>query len=76
MVARMSCTSPYVFHCISRNFAFGGRSITLLMYGPWGGGGGLSAARVQCGRSATIWVSSRTEHPYFVILGASLLPLV
>ena len=29
----------------------------------------------QCGRSATIWASSRIGDPYFVILGASLLPL-
>ena len=38
-------------------------------------GGALSAMRAQCGRSATIWASSRTGDPYFVILGASLLPL-
>ena len=38
-------------------------------------GGALSAVRAQCGRSATIWASSRTGDPYFVILGASLLPL-
>ena len=31
MVLLMSCTSPHVFCCISRNFAFRGRSITLLM---------------------------------------------
>ena len=31
VVALMSCTSPCVFCCISRNFAFGGRSVTLLM---------------------------------------------
>ena len=38
-------------------------------------GGALSAVRAWCGRSATIWASSRTGDPYFVILGASLLPL-
>ena len=38
-------------------------------------GGALSTVRAQCGRSATIWVSSRIGDPYFVILGASLLPL-
>ena len=38
-------------------------------------GGALSAVRAQCGRSATIWAYSRTGDPYFVILGASLLPL-
>ena len=38
-------------------------------------GGALSAVRVECGRSATIWASSRTGDPYFVILGAWLLPL-
>ena len=38
-------------------------------------GGALSAVRAQCGRTATIWASSRTGDPYFVILGASLLPL-
>ena len=27
----MSCTSPCVFCCISHNFAFGGRSVTLVM---------------------------------------------
>ena len=27
----MTCTSPCVCCCISRNFAFGGRSVTLLM---------------------------------------------
>ena len=27
----MSCTNPCVFCCISCNFAFGGRSVTLLM---------------------------------------------
>ena len=43
------------------------------MYVPFGGA--LSAVRAQCGRSATIWASSRTGDPYFVILGASLLPL-
>ena len=37
--------------------------------GTWG------APVAQCGRSATIWVSSCTGDPYFVILGASLLPL-
>ena len=31
MAALISCTSPCVFCCISRNFAFGGRSITHLM---------------------------------------------
>ena len=31
MAALMSCTGPCVFCCISRNFAFGGRSVTLLM---------------------------------------------
>ena len=38
-------------------------------------GGALSAVRAQCRRSATIWVSSHIGDPYFVILGASLLPL-
>ena len=38
-------------------------------------GGALSAACAHCGRSALIWASSRTGDPYFVILGASLLPL-
>ena len=33
--------------------------------------GALSAVRVQCARSATIWVSGRTRDPYFEILGAS-----
>ena len=33
------------------------------------------APLAQCGRSATIWASSRTGDPYFVTLGASLLPL-
>ena len=33
-------------------------------------GGALSAVRAQCARSATIWASSRTRDPYFVILGA------
>ena len=33
-------------------------------------GGALSAVRVQCARSATIWVSGRTRDPYFEILGA------
>ena len=33
------------------------------------------APLAQCGRNATIWVPSRTGDPYFVILGASLLPL-
>ena len=33
------------------------------------------APLAQCARSATIWASSRTGDPYFVILGASLLPL-
>ena len=31
MAALMSCTSPCVFCCISRNLVFGGRSITLFM---------------------------------------------
>ena len=31
MAALMSCTSPCVFFCISHDFAFGGRYITLLM---------------------------------------------
>ena len=31
MAALMSCTSPCVFCCISRNFAFRGRSVTHLM---------------------------------------------
>ena len=31
VVALMICTSLWVFCCISRNFAFGGRSVTLLM---------------------------------------------
>ena len=31
--------------------------------------------RAQCGRSATILATLRTGDPYFVILGASLLPL-
>ena len=31
--------------------------------------------RAQCGRSTTIWASSRIGDPYFVILGVSLLPL-
>ena len=35
----------------------------------------LGAPLAQCARSATIWASSRTGDPYFVILGASLLPL-
>ena len=40
-------------------------------------GGALNAraVRVQCGRSATIWASSCTGDPYFLTLGASLLPL-
>ena len=33
------------------------------------------AVHAQCARSATIWASSRTGDPYFVILGASLLAL-
>ena len=33
-------------------------------------GGALSAVRVQCARSATIWASSRTRDAYFEILGA------
>ena len=33
-------------------------------------GGALSAVRVQCARSATIWASGRTRDPYFEILGA------
>ena len=37
--------------------------------------GALSAVRAQCGHSAIIWASSRTRDPYFVTLGASLLPL-
>ena len=44
-------------------------------YGDVPEGGALSAVRAQCGHSATIWASSRTRDPYFVILGASLLPL-
>ena len=36
-------------------------------------GGALSAVRVQCGRSATIWASSRTGDPYFVILGGIIV---
>ena len=32
-------------------------------------GGALSAVRVQCKRSATIWACGRTRDPYFVILG-------
>ena len=31
MAALMSCTIPCVFCCISRNFAFGGKSVTLVM---------------------------------------------
>ena len=31
VAALMSCTSPCVFCCISRNFAFGGKFVTLLM---------------------------------------------
>ena len=31
VAAQMTCTSLCVFCCISRNFAFGGRSVTLLM---------------------------------------------
>ena len=31
MAALMSCTSPCLFCGISHNFAFGGRSVTLLM---------------------------------------------
>ena len=31
VAALMSCTNPCVFCCISRNFAFGGRSVTHLM---------------------------------------------
>ena len=33
-------------------------------------GGALSAVRVQCARSATIWASGRTRDPYFEILEA------
>ena len=33
-------------------------------------GGALSAVRVQCARSATIWASGHTRDPYFEILGA------
>ena len=33
-------------------------------------GGALSAVRVQCTRSATIWASGRTRDLYFEILGA------
>ena len=44
-------------------------------FGPLNSGGALSAVRVQCSRSATIWVSSSTGDQYFVVLGASLLPL-
>ena len=36
-------------------------------------GGALSAVRAQCGRSATIWASSRTGDPYFVILGGIIV---
>ena len=36
-------------------------------------GGALSAVRVQCTRSATIWASGRSRNPYFVVLWASLL---
>ena len=36
-------------------------------------GGALSAVRVQCARSATIWASGRSRNPYFVVLWASLL---
>ena len=50
-----------------------------LLHGPssWGSGlaihallcgGALSAVRVQCARSATIWVSGRSRNPYFVVL--------
>ena len=45
-------------------------------YGAKGGvaftptGGALSAVRVQCARSATIWASGGTRDPYFEILGA------
>ena len=35
----------------------------------------LGAPLAQCGRSATIWAYSHTGDPYFVTLGASLLPL-
>ena len=38
-------------------------------------GGALSAVRAQCRRSATIWASSCIGDPYFVILGAAMLPL-
>ena len=36
--------------------------------------GALSAVRTQCGHSATIWASSRTGDPYFVILGHHCCP--
>ena len=39
-----------------------------------GFGGALSAVRVQCARSATIWASGRTGDPCFEIIGASSLP--
>ena len=32
-------------------------------------GGALSAVRVQCARSTTIWAYGRTRDPYFEILG-------
>ena len=40
-------------------------------YQPYGGA--LSAVRARCGGSATIWASSRTGDPYFVILGGIIV---
>ena len=36
-------------------------------------GGALSTVHAQCTCSATIWASSRTGDPYFVILGAGII---
>ena len=54
---------------VMQHLLFGGQALLFIK------GGTLSAVRAQCRCSATIWASSRIGDPYFVILGASLLPL-
>ena len=48
-------------------------NMTRLLWESAGLGGALSAVRTQCVRSATIWASSRTGDPYFVILGGIIV---
>ena len=76
----MGCTNPCVFCCISRNFAFGGKSVTLvmdhgtmsrLMFGPIQATQPPHKMRERMRQRCVLFVVRNTPPSQFVVIASS-----